>query len=306
MAPAIAAVGSADTAGGAVADGAAALAATASVEANPGQLADVGDLTALLPAATEVYLPAPEGADWAATLGACDQLRRQGMTPVPHLAARALASGAELDARLASLVDAGVSAVLLIAGDARRAAGPFDDSLAVLATDKLALHGIRDLRMAAHPEGHPLASCAALSRALVAKTSYAKRTGTRLLLVSQFAFSAGGVLDWWQTLAKAPGAPPLRIGLPGPCSLRRVLAFAARCGVGASARALARRPELARLAGGWSPDAMLEDIAAHGGQAGAPLSGVHVFCFGGLEATAQWLRERAAADGARRAGYGSV
>ena len=282
------------------------LAATASVEASPAQLAAAGDLTALLPAATEVYLPAPSGSDWAQTLAACDRLRRQGMTPVPHLAARTLASAADLDARLASLVDASVSALLLIAGDAPRPAGPFADSLEVLDTDKLARRGIRDLRVAVHPEGHPVASGPQLSRALAAKIAYARRTGTRLLLVSQFAFSTARVLAWWQALALAPETPPLRVGLPGPCGLRRLLAYAARCGVGASARALARRPALARLAGGWSPSAMLEDLAGPGAVCAAPVSGVHVFCFGGLPATAQWLRERVASGGPGRAGCGAA
>ncbi len=267
------------------------LAAGASVEATPRQLAAVGDSRALLRPGTEVYLPSPAGADWTGTVAACRQLRRQGMKPVPHLAARALASSAELEARLADLAEAEVSAVLLIAGDARRAAGPFADTLGVLDTGSLARQGIKDLRVAVHPEGHPVAGRAELSRALAAKVAYARRTGTRLLLVSQFAFSATAVLSWRRALAGAD-APPLRIGLPGPSSMRRALAYAVRCGVGSSAKALLRRPELARLAGGWSPDAMLEDLAACA-DAASPLAGIHLFCFGGLPAAAQWLRERA-------------
>lgn len=267
------------------------LAAGASVEATPRQLAAVGDLRALLRPGTEVYLPSPAGTDWTGTVAACRWLRRQGMKPVPHLAARALASSAELEARLADLVEAGVSAVLLIAGDARRAAGPFADTLGVLDTGSLARQGIKDLRVAVHPEGHPVAGRTELSRALAAKVAYARRTGTRLLLISQFAFSATAVLSWRRALVGAD-APPLRVGLPGPSSMRRALAYAVRCGVGSSAKALLRRPELARLAGGWSPDAMLEDLAACA-DAASPLAGIHLFCFGGLPAAAQWLRERA-------------
>lgn len=281
----------------AVAQARRALLAGASVEAAPRQLAAVEDLSTLWPAGTEVYVPSPSGAEWAETLAACARLQRDGLLPVPHLVARSLASRAMLDERLDSLKDQGVTSLLLIAGDAAQPAGPFADTLAVLETDALASRGFKDLRMAVHPEGHPSADHTTLATALAAKIAYAEQTQSRLLLISQFAFAAAPVLRYWQQ--QASGAmPPLRVGLAGPSGLREALAYAQRCGVGASAKALARQPKLVRLAGGWSPEAMLsalaEHIASNNGRA-SPLAGIHVFCFGGLARTARWLRQGAGA-----------
>lgn len=273
----------------------------ASVEAMPRELAAAGDVAALLPPGTEVYVPAPSDAKWADTLAACRTLRRFGLVPVPHLTARDLGSVAELAAHLEALREHGVAALLLIAGDAARAKGPFPNTLAVLDSGQLMRWGFRDLRVAVHPEGHPRAEESSLASAFAAKIAYAKETATRLLLVSQFAFSASAVLPWWQRMASRDDCPPLRVGVPGPASLAKALAYAARCGVGASARALARRPTLARMASAWRPDEMVAALAAHNanarqeGRPTAPLAGIHVFCFGGLAATARWLRAGAVA-----------
>ena len=277
-----------------------ALLASASVEAAPRQLAAVEDLATLWPAGTEVYVPSPSGAEWAETLAACARLRREGLLPVPHLVARSLASRAMLDERLHSLMEQGVMSLLLIAGDAAQPAGPFADTLAVLETDALAPRGFKDLRMAVHPEGHPSAGDATLATALAAKIAYAEQTQSRLLLISQFAFAAAPVLRYWQRQASS-AMPPLRVGLAGPSGLREALAYAHRCGVGASAKALARQPGLVRLAGGWSPDAMLSALAEHiANGSAAPLAGIHVFCFGGLARTARWLRQGAGAANVAR------
>lgn len=277
----------------------------ASVEAMPRELAAAGDLRALLAPGTEVYVPAPSGAEWADTLAACKALRRQGLVPVPHLTARDLASAEVLAARLEGLREHGAKALLLIAGDAARPKGHYANTLGVLESGALVRCGFRDLRVAVHPEGHPQADEARLADALAAKIAYAKETGTRLQLISQFAFAAGAVLPWWRRVAAGEDCPPLRVGVPGPASLVKALAYAARCGIGASARALARRPRLARLASAWQPDDMVAALAAHaagvaGETSGKRLAGIHVFCFGGLAATARWLHTGAAAPQRRR------
>ena len=278
----------------------------ASVEAMPRELVAAGDLRALLAPGAEVYVPAPSGAAWADTLAACKALHRQGMVPVPHLTARDLASAKVLSDRLEGLREHGAAALLLIAGDAARPKGPYANTLAVLDSGQLARWGFRDLRVAVHPEGHPQADEAHLADAFATKVAYAKETGTRLQLISQFAFAASAVLPWWQRFAAGKDCPPLRVGVPGPASLVKALAYAARCGVGASARALARRPRLARLASAWQPDDMVAALAAHrmreasGERPAAPLAGIHVFCFGGLAATARWLYTGTAAPQRRR------
>ena len=77
-------------------------------------------------------------------------------------------------------------------------------------------------------------------------------------------------------------------GLAGPASLPRLLRFAVLCGVGNSVRALKARPRaITRLMVEAGPEVIVRSLAA---QAGAPIAGVHFFCFGGLIRTARWLR----------------
>ena len=116
--------------------------------------------------------------------------------------------------------------------------------------------------------------------------TFARRVGIDLSVVSQFCFESGLVLSWAARM-KGHGLP-LRIGLAGPASLSRLLRFAVLCGIGNSVRALKARPQaIARLLVESGPEVVVREIARH---AGAPIAGIHFFCFGGLVRTARWLR----------------
>ena len=70
-----------------------------------------------VPAGTTVNVTYLPGADTADTLTVCRRLADEGMTPVPHVAARNIASADQLDSYLGALAgDAGVREALVIAG----------------------------------------------------------------------------------------------------------------------------------------------------------------------------------------------
>lgn len=262
------------------------LARGASLEVAPRQLAAADDAVA----GTEIYVPQLPQAAWRTTVAACERLRSAGLVPVPHLAARSLASAAELDERLAQLAALGVDRLLLIAGDEPRA-GAFADTLAVLETGLLTRHGFRRLGVAAHPEGHPHAGPDELQAALAAKVEYAESTATQLWVVTQFAFASEPLLAFLRHMMGTHPGVPVRVGIPAPAKPRTLLAFAVRCGVGASARTLTRRPGVVRLFGKWTPDALLADLAVHcAATPDSPLAGIHVFTFGGTGNALRWLR----------------
>lgn len=261
-----------------------------SLEATPKQLNSVPDLAARLPRGTSVYVPFLPSGVLAESVAAARTLRAHGLHPVPHLPARALSGLDHLRATLEQYRAAGVDSLLLIAGDVAQPAGPFVSTLEVLATGLLPHCGIHHIGVAGHPEGHPFADETALLAALRTKAAYARDTHTAMWLVTQFVFDLQPVVDW-QTRLRAAGIHlPVRVGVPGPAKMRTLLAFALQCGVGASARALSRRPETLRLLGRWSPGSIVADLAAH--QRAEPttlLRGTHVFPFGGLNATLDWL-----------------
>jgi methylenetetrahydrofolate reductase (NADPH) len=179
-----------------------------------------------------------------------------------------------------------VESALVIAGDSERAAGPFDSSLTLLETGLFQRHGIVHVGIAGHPEGHPKVSASALEAALEAKKLVALRAGLDLQWVTQFCFESLPVLSWIGKVG--PHGIPVRVGLAGPASLPRLLRFAALCGIGNSVRALRARPQaITRLLTEAGPEIVVSELAR---QAGAPIAGLHFFCFGGLVRTARWLR----------------
>jgi methylenetetrahydrofolate reductase (NADPH) len=268
------------------------LAGEASVEVAPRQILAATPLGSLLPAGTRVYVPFLPRAEWAATVDACRALVAQGFVAVSHLPARAVASHAQLDEHLASLREAGVEAVLLIAGDRATPSGPFRDTLEILDSGMLESNGIKRFGVAGHPEGHPVASAAALDRALKLKLEYARMTASSMWIVSQFAFDSGRVIAWLERLRSKGFQLPVHVGVPGPSSLKTLVAYAAYCGVEASARVLVRRPGAARLLARWTPDGLVQDLAHYRlTHPESLLHGVHLFSFGGIEQSAQWLRD---------------
>lgn len=264
---------------------------TASLEVTPGQVIRGAGLTALLPAGARVYLPLLPGADFRETIAACGRLIGEGLRPVPHLPARAVPSEDVLDLWLADLAATGARELLLIAGDRAKAAGPYPNTLKLIESGKLLERGFRRLGIAGHPEGNPHATREDLDAALDIKLAYARDTDTDLWIVSQFAFSSAPVLEWLAHIRERGADVPVYAGVPGPARLQTLIAYAARCGVGVSAKVLRRKPGAARLLGRWTPDGVTADLAGHAAadSTGGP-DGIHIFPFGGIAEAVQWLQ----------------
>jgi len=261
-----------------------ALVAGFSIEATPKQLERVGALDLLLPAGTVVYVPFLPRAAMADTADACRRLTAQGLRPVPHLTARSLTNRQKLIESLSRLADSGAESLLLIAGDRRRAAGPFKSTLDVLDTGLLQEYGFRGIGVAGHPEGHTAADPEVLNDALRRKAAYARESESAMWIVTQFAFSGAPVISWLERVRDEGLDLPVRIGVPGPAKVQTLLRYAVQCGVAASSHMLARRPgAVSRLLGRWTPDEMVAELALRSvASPKLPIAGIHVFPFGGL------------------------
>lgn len=266
------------------------LARSASVEVPAGQVPPPEVLARHVPSEAAVYVPFLPKGRWPDTIAACERVLAAGLEPVPHLSARSVRSADELGDWLSALVETGVDALMLVGGDRRAPAGPYADTLDLLDSGRLAEHGLRRIGVTSYPEGHPLVSPADLDEALRRKMDYARATDTELWIVTQFVFSASPALAWLARTREAGCTLPVRIGMPGPVALSALIRYAIRCGVGASARALKRKPGVARLAGRWSPTpialALARYLADHGN---TPAVDIHLFTFGGLADAADWL-----------------
>ncbi|HET7766034.1 MAG TPA: methylenetetrahydrofolate reductase [Burkholderiales bacterium] len=261
--------------------------AGASLELSSRNPAEIDACVGLLDPGTAVYVSFPPGQTYHGTVALAARVAHAGFRPVPHVAARRIADREALDDYLARAAgEAGVDSALVIAGDAERASGAFDSSLALLETGLFQRHGVVKIGVAAYPEGHPRIDASALEAALAEKIRLAHRSGIELSIVTQFCFDADAILAW-AAKAKDHGLP-VRVGLAGPASLPRLLRFAAMCGIGNSVRALQSRPRaITRLMVEAGPEIALRELAR---RAEPALSGAHFFCFGGLIRTARWLR----------------
>ena len=261
--------------------------AGASVELSSRDPAEIDACADLLSPGTDVFISMPPGQTYHGNVALAVRLRRAGLNPVPHFAARRIASRDALDEYLERAVgEAAVDSALVIAGDCDRATGPFESSLALLESGLFQKHGVVRIGVAGHPEGHPKIAPSVLESALAGKESLARRSGLDLRVVTQFCFESAPVLEWAAKI-RAHG-PPVSVGLSGPASLPRLLKFATLCGIGNSIRALKARPQaITRLLVEAGPEVVVRELAQH---RGPPIAGLHFFCFGGLVRTARWLR----------------
>jgi methylenetetrahydrofolate reductase (NADPH) len=250
------------------------------------------EFAAALPAGTAVYVPAVPGQRLPVTLAALRALHAAGLDPVPHVAARRIASRGELQAFLAAAVaDCGVHRVLVVGGDTDAPAGPYADAGALLADDVLAGAGVREVGLAGYPEGHPRVDAAALDAALMAKLARVRALGLGASIVTQFAFVPERIAAYCAGLARSAPDVPVYVGLAGPANPVTLMRYAQRCGVAASLRALQNLGTGAvKLLGHLDPEDLLLGVANYcGARPACNVVGIHLYSFGGVTATAQWM-----------------
>jgi len=112
------------------------------------------------------------------------------------------------------------------------------------------------------------------------------------VIYTQFTFDAAAVIGWREALAAAGNRLPIRLGIPGPASIKSLMRYAALCGVGSSLRFLSRRRgQVFQLLGQAEPDGFLVDLLRGVvDDAGGRIEGVHLYPFGGVEKAAAFAR----------------
>lgn len=240
---------------------------------------------------TSVYITALPGASPEHVVAAAARLRRAGLRPVPHLAARHFESLNCLERLLEKLTaKADVDQVLLIGGDIDRANGPFACALDVLRSEILIRHGVHHVGLAGYPEGHPRISIDALREALATKIIVARGLGLAVHVVTQFCFSAPPISNWLgQFWARFPGLP-VHVGLAGPAAVTTLLKYAATCGIGASVRALRRNIGIGKLLTEAGPSTIIRDLIQDEATA-SRIAQFHFFTFGGIHRTSEFVRK---------------
>lgn len=273
------------------------LLAAGSLEISPRELHRAGEVGALLPADTCVYIPSLPGLPLARTLEAVAAIRAAGLDPVPHVSARRVLNRAEFEQFLKTAVTSyGVHRVLLIGGDEPRPKGPFVDSIEVLEKGLLAECGVREVGVAGYPEGHPTITALSRRTAFERKLRLAREQGIGIYVVTQFSFAPARVVEFCATLARTAPSVPIYVGVAGPTDPIALARYAQRCGVSVSLRALRNLGTgIAKLVTHTDPGDQLLAIARYSAsREPSNVVGTHLFSFGGAVRTAAWMRARIA------------
>jgi methylenetetrahydrofolate reductase (NADPH) len=263
---------------------------TFSLEATRPNAGEIAALAELLPSGTPVYFSAVPTIEPPELIAAAALLRKSGLEPVVHIAARRIRAAADLQNLLASLRgEADVRRLLVIGGDVDTA-GPFADALAVIQKGRLREAGIEEIGIGAYPEGHARIAPGRLAVALDEKIATAAAHGLAVHIVSQFSFSPERILAWLKQLRACGITKPVKVGMAGPTSVPGLMRYAKRCGVNASLRGL-MAGAAAGLIGNVGPDRIVETLAQAGDLGDAA---PHYFSFGGAVETARYACEASA------------
>jgi methylenetetrahydrofolate reductase (NADPH) len=219
------------------------------------------------------------------TLQVAEVLFSRGFRVVPHIAARLVIDRAHLRRIVDRFTDLGVREIFVIGGDAKTQAGKYAGALDLLREMADLGHSVKEIGVAAHPEGHPFIEPGALLESLREKQTYAT------YFVTQIAFDPI-VIGKWLGEARQEGIElPAYIGFAGVVDTVKLLRISMRIGVGDSIRFLRKRTAL--VAGllrhsGNEPTAFVEGLTSYFGDPSYHLRGLHINTFNQVQSTEVW------------------
>jgi methylenetetrahydrofolate reductase (NADPH) len=276
-----------------------------------------------LPPASLVSVTCSPSRGVPATQRLCESLIAKGHTPIPHLAARCV-DGPSHASELADWVRAcGIKQVFIVGGDAPRAAHesythalPFMSDFLSAKVHPPSPSAVPPLTMcnphppllplpqpqvthvsfAAHPDAHPHASAPLLAQALLSKQSLLASHGISGSAVTQMCFDPQVVRDWISCSRATGFVLPIILGIPGPVPLHKLLAVAARVGVGESMRLVGKggggvMMGVAAAAvgvgrGRYDAGSVVRQLCEGGG--GGTVQGLHCFTFNAVADAVAW------------------
>lgn len=222
------------------------------------------------------------------TLELSQRLIEQGFRVTPHIAAKSVRDQKHLAEIMARLKSLEIESIFVPGGDRPKPAGQFSTALELLQAISEFDHDVKEIGVAAHPEGHPDVSDEVLLDELQKKQQYAQ------YMVTQMCFEAD-VLGKWIIDMRARGITlPVWIGLPGAIDRNRLIKASFRIGVGDSLRFLRKKSRVAAelvKSPLYLPDELIQDLAKFQVMPAANVAGYHLFCFNQVENTETWRHQ---------------
>ena len=233
---------------------------------------EIGPKTNLdtLPTLKDVYITMLPGGDFKETAQQAINLVKKGFNPVPHFPARSMTNEAQLKEYVSMCKDGGVKQALVIGGG-REPMGKFDSSFQLLETGYFEKMKIG---IAGHPEGSPDISDEVLEKAMIDKKPYAD------YIVTQWLMQSEPIIDF---ISKQ--SVPVHVGITGPMKISSLIKFANIVGAKNSINFIKSNFSRAiDLLKPKDPNDLVDKIKEH-------TKHFHIYTFGGLKETNNWLKE---------------
>ena len=223
-----------------------------------------------LPAIKDVYITLLPGGDYVDTAKKAGDLVKKGFNPVPHFPARSIMDEAQLNDYVSRCKDLGVKQALVIGGGHGQV-GVFESSIQILETGFF--EGLK-IGIAGHPDGSPDISDSKLEIAMKDKKPYAD------YIVTQWLLDPQPIIDF---ISKQ--SLPVHVGITGPLKITSLIKFANIVGAKNSLNFLKSNFSKALdLMKPKDPNDLIGKVKSH-------TDFFHIYTFGGLKETNNWLME---------------
>ena len=220
------------------------------------------------------------------------RLIASGHEVVPHFAARLVESREHVQKLATWVREQGIKEVFLIAGDAEKPAGPYQDGIELLRDFLDSNSGVARVGFGSYPDGHAFISREALSTALYDKQKLLQEAGVQGLASTQMCFDVAQIRQWIKTERDNGFSVPIQLGVPGVVDRARLMSLGVRVGVGASMRYLSKnKASIMKMLspGGYDPTELVAGLAKDAQSLN--IVGLHSFTFNSVADTAAWQRE---------------
>ncbi|WP_291049612.1 methylenetetrahydrofolate reductase [Herbiconiux sp.] len=249
----------------------------------------VAEASGVLERGTTVNVGFIDGEGRDARLAAVRAVVRAGLVPVAHLSARRLASEGELAEYLRLLRESAAgSHVFVVGGDPAVPAGLYANALDVIRSRVLEHHGAASVSLGGYPEGHPVIPEPALWAALQEKAAVLEEQGRAGEIITQVALDPDAVLAWIARVRDRGIALPIRVGVAGPVLTGELLGLAKSFGARAD-HVVAKRYGLGAADTVATASRFVDVLASRADPATHGEVGLHVFTFGSLVRTTEWI-----------------
>lgn len=257
-------------------------------------IAEVSASQHVIPKGTQINIAFLGNENHEQRINAAKVIRDCGFEPVPIISSRRLLSEHDRDSLLSALIaEAAPQRFILVGGDPSEPAGPYHDSIALLNSNILEKHMIRNVGITGYPEGHPKISRQALWSALKWKVDFLQKAGCSVEITTQFGFDAQATIWWIRQLRDEGIDTPVRVGMPGPADVSKLLRYAKQFGVATSATIMRRYGlSLTNLLRKSVADRYWTDLNTMIAEHNLGVVHFHLYPFGGMLESVVWMNDQ--------------